>query len=127
MLKDIPQVQNVPLSYLKLTHFVGLMTFTKDQYLGFFTQENPAPAKVAAQWALFQSAYNVLNNAYQFDKYSLDTERLKKTDDDCDHVFMAVKKMTQAQQAFEFNASVKDAADRMMVCIDKYRIDVEED
>ena len=50
MLKDIPQVQNVPLSYLKLTHFVGLMTFTKDQYLGFFTQENPAPAKVAAQW-----------------------------------------------------------------------------
>ena len=127
MLKDIPQVQNVPLSYLKLTHFVGLMTFTKDQYLGFFTQENPAPAKVAEQWAEFLSAYNVLNEAYQFDKYSLDTGKLKKTDDDCDTTFMAVKKMTQAQQNFEFNLPVKEAADRMMVCIDKYDIDRAED
>ena len=127
MLKDIPQVQSAPIAQLKQTHFVGLMTFTKDQYLGFFTQENPAPAKVAEQWAVFLPAYNVLNEAYQFDKYSLDTGKLKKADDDCDHLFMAVKKMTQAQKAFEFNLPVKEAAERMMVCIDKYDINVEED
>ena len=57
MLKDIPQVQSAPIAQLKQTHFVGLMTFTKDQYLGFFTQENPAPAKVAEQWAVFWSEW----------------------------------------------------------------------
>ena len=124
----LPYYRGVFLSQIK----AGLLivdgeTFTKDQYLGFFTQENPAPAKVAEQWAVFLPAYNVLNEAYQFDKYSLDTKKLEKTDDDCDHTFMAVKKMTQAQQAFEFNLPVKEAADRMMVCIDKYDINVEED
>ncbi|MBO7067571.1 MAG: hypothetical protein J6W52_02665 [Bacteroidaceae bacterium] len=35
--------------------------------------------------------------------------------------------MTQAQQAFDFNPTVKDAADRMMQCIDKFEINVAED
>ena len=127
MLQNIQQVQQIPISQLKLTHLMGLVTFTKDQYLAFFTQSNPAPSKIATQWNRFQNTYNVLNAAYQTDKYSLDTERLKNADDDCDHTFMAIKKISQAHQAFDFNTEVKDSADRMVQAIDKYDIDVSED
>lgn len=127
MLQDIKQVQSAPITDLKLTHFVGLMTFTKDQFAQTFTTENPAPAKVAEQLSRYLTAYTVLDNAYRADKYSLDTEKLKNADEACDHIFMGIKKMTQAQQAFEFNLAVKAAADRMMQCIDKFEIDVAED
>ena len=127
MLQDIKQVQSAPITDLKLTHFVGLMTFTKDQFAQTFTTENPAPAKVAEQLSRYLTAYTVLDNAYRADKYSLDTEKLKNADEACDHIFMGIKKMTQAQQAFEFNLAVKVAADRMMQCIDKFEIDVAED
>ena len=127
MLKDILQVQAAPISQLKLTHFVGLMTFTRDQFAAFFTAQNPAPTKVATQLTRYNQRYGVLDDAYRIDDYSLDTERLKKADEDCDHTVMGVKKMTQAQQAFDFNPSVKSAADRMMQAYDKFDIDTAED
>ena len=43
MIKDIPQVHSAPIAQLRLTHFMGLMTYTKDQWTAFFTQEYPAP------------------------------------------------------------------------------------
>lgn len=127
MIKDIAQVQSAPLTNLRLTHFMGLMTYTRDQWLAAFDADHPAPGKLPGQFGEFTGAYDVLNRAYQADKYSLDTERLKRADEDCDHTYMGVKKMVQAQQAFDFNQPVKEAADEMMVCIDKYGIDVQED
>ena len=120
MLQNILQVQSAPIAQLKLTHFVGLMTFTRDQFAAFFTAQNPAPTKVAAQLTRYNQKYGVLDDAYRIDDYSLDTERLKKADEDCDHTVMGVKKMTQAQQAFDFNPQVKASADRMMQAYDKF-------
>ncbi|MBO7067570.1 MAG: hypothetical protein J6W52_02660 [Bacteroidaceae bacterium] len=92
MFQNIPQVQSAPIAQFKLTHFVGLMTFTKDQFAGFFTAANPAQAKLAAQLTEFNQKYQVLDEAYRADSYSLDTEKLKKADEDCDHTFMGIKK-----------------------------------
>ena len=100
-------MQSAPIAQLRLTHFMGLMTYTKDQWTAFFTQEYPAPGKLPAQFGEFTAAYDVLNRAYQTDEYSQDTERLKRADEDCDHTYMGVKKMVQAQQAFDFNQPVK--------------------
>ena len=127
MLKDILQVQGAPIAQMKLTHFVGLMTFTRDQFAAFFTNENPAPTKVAAQLTRFNQTYVALDEAYRIDDYSLDTERLKKADEDCDHTIMGVKKMVAAQQTFDFNPTVKASADRMMQAIDKFDINTAED
>lgn len=127
MLKDIALVQNAPITQMKLTHFVGLMTYTKDCFNHEFDEENPAPAKIVTQLASFTTAYTRLDNAYKTDSYSLLTKDLKEADDACDKIFMSSKKMTQAQQQFDFDQQKKASADRIMQCIDKFKIDTAED
>jgi hypothetical protein len=127
MLHDIQQVKSVPVSDLKNTHFVGLMTFTRDQFASTFGNPDASPAKVTAQLQRFNNAYKTLDEAYKTSTYSLDTERLRQADDDCDRTFMGIKKMVQAQQAFDFNPTVKDAADRMMQAIARFDISPDED
>ena len=127
MLHDIQQVKSVPVSDLKNTHFVGLMTFTRDQFASTFGNPDASPAKVTAQMQRFSDAYKTLDEAYKTSTYSLDTERLRQADDDCDRTFMGIKKMVQAQQAFDFNPTVKDAADRMMQAIARFDISPDED
>jgi hypothetical protein len=127
MLHDIQQVKSVPVSDLKNTHFVGLMTFTRDQFAATFGNPDASPAKVTAQMQRFSDAYKTLDEAYKTSTYSLDTERLRQADDDCDRTFMGIKKMVQAQQAFDFNPTVKDAADRMMQAIARFDISPDED
>ena len=121
------QITDFGVSGLKLTHFVGLMTFVKQQYEASFDEEVPAPAKVAEQWSSFLPAYNRLDKAYKAESYSLYTQQLKDADDACDKIFMSAKKMTQAQQGFDFDQQKKQSADRMMQCIDKYKINTAED
>lgn len=126
-MNKILQLNEVPLSYLKQTHLVGLMTFTRDQFAASFTTEKPAPAKLQTQIEAFNAAYADLDAAYRADSYSLDTDELKNADKECDSIFMSIKKMVQAQQEFNFNPELKAAANRMMQAIDKFRIDVNED
>ena len=127
MLHDIQQVQSAPIAQMKHTHFVGLMTFTRDQFASTFGNTDASPAKVTAQLQRFNNAYKTLDEAYKTSTYSLDTERLRQADDDCDRTFMGIKKMVQAQQAFDFNPTVKDAADRMMQAIARFDISPDED
>lgn len=46
MIKDIPQVLPAPISQFRLTHFMGLMTYTRDQWLAAFDADHPAPGKL---------------------------------------------------------------------------------
>lgn len=124
---NILQLNEIPLSYLKQTHLVGLMSFTREQFAASFTTEKPAPAKLQAQIEAFNEAYADLDAAYRADSYSLDTSELKDADKECDCIFMSIKKMVQAQQEFNFNPELKAAANRMMQAIDKFRIEVSED
>ena len=105
MLQEIQQVKSVPVSDLKNTHFVGLMTFTRDQFANTFTDD--APPKVAEQLERFNTAYQALDDAYKTSTYSLDTEARSKADDDCDRTFMGIKKMVGAQQVM---AEITDSA-----------------
>ena len=73
MLHDIQQVKSVPVSDLKNTHFVGLMTFTRDQFAATFGNPDASPAKVTAQMQRFSDAYKTLDEAYKTSTYSLDT------------------------------------------------------
>lgn len=127
MIQDILTVTEFGVSSLKLTHFVGLMTYTRDQCKIAFSQGLPIPSRVAEQWERFQNAYNNLDSAYKADSYSLFTPDLKAADLACDKIFMGMKKMVQAQQAFDFNPTVKQAADRVMQAIDKFGITTSED
>lgn len=127
MLQNVKQVQGISLSYLKQTHFMGLMTYTRDQFAQFFTSENPAPPKIAAQLIRYITVYEALDDAYKRETYSLDTEAIKDADSTCDSVFMGFKKMVLAQVKFDFNPPVAQAARLVKQAIDKYDIDVSED
>ncbi len=127
MLQDINQVSQIQVSRLKNTHFVGLMTFTRDQFAKAFGDGKDAPRKVNDQLQRFNEAYKALDEAYKSSTYSLDTEALRQADADCDRIFMGIKKMVQAQQGFDFNPAMKAAADLMMQAIDRYDISPNED
>jgi hypothetical protein len=126
-MNNVLQMHELNLSYLKQTHLVGLMSFTRDQFAASFSTEKPAPTKLQAQIAAFNKAYADLDTAYRADTYSLDTDELKAADKECDSIFMSIKKMVQAQQGFDFNPELKAAANRLMQAIDKFGIDVSED
>lgn len=128
MLKDIPQVQSAPISSLKLTHFMGLMTFTADEVKKFFNQEGMTwPTKVQSQYLTFQDAYVRLDTAYQREKYSLVTPELKEADAACDRIYMGVKKVVDGWLHFELESETKQRALMLEQSMAKYGISVSED
>lgn len=127
MIKDIIQIKEIRLSYLKQAHLMGLMTFTRDQFAAFFATEKNAPAKLQEQIEVFNAAYTEFDAAYRADTYSLNTDELKAADKECDSIFMNVKKMVAAQQEFDFDPELKAAANRIKQAIDKFAINVSED
>jgi hypothetical protein len=127
MVNEIMQTHEISLTYLKQTHLVGLMTFTRDQFAASFSTEKPAPTKLQAQIAAFNKAYADLDTAYRADTYSLDTDELKAADKECDDIFRSIVKMVEAQLDFNFNPELKMAAKRVKQAIDKFGIDVSED
>lgn len=128
MLKDIPQVQSAPISSLKLTHFMGLMTFTADEVKKFFNLEGMTwPAKVQEQYLAFQGAYARLDEAYQREKYSLVTPELKEADAACDRIYMGVKKVVDGWLHFELESETKQRALMLEQSMAKYGINTAED
>ena len=126
-MNNVLQMHELNLSYLKQTHLVGLMSFTRDQFAASFSTEKPAPTKLQAQIAAFNKAYADLDTAYRADTYSLDTDELKAADKECDDIFRGIAKMVDAQLDFNFNPELKMAAKRVKQAIDKFGIDVSED
>ena len=126
-MNNVLQMHELNLSYLKQTHLVGLMSFTRDQFAASFSTEKPAPTKLQAQIAAFNKAYADLDTAYRADTYSLDTDELKAADKECDDIFRGIAKMVDAQLDFNFNPELKAAAKRVKQAIDKFGIDVSED
>lgn len=128
MLQDIPQVQGAPISQLKLTHFVGLMSFTNTEVAKFFAQDGMTwPKKVQTQYVRFSNAYQTLDEAYKKEKYSLYTEELKEADAACDKYYMGIKKVVDGWLHFDLDDALKTQALKLKQSMDNYDIDVTED
>ena len=119
-------VQDLPLSRLTGSVLVGTMKFTLDQFDLFFTAQNPAPSRLAAQLAECSSSYNSLNAAYALTRESLLSSEIADLDKEGDQLYLAVKETSEAAQRMTYVPNRKQAGDRNMVFLKKYKISTKE-
>ena len=119
-------MQDFTVRHLTNSVLVGTMKFTIDQFSAFFTAQNPAPARLAAQQSEFQTAYNRLNAAYALTRTSLLTGDIANLDSEGDQLYLAVKETSEAAQRMTYVAARKQAGDRNMVFLKKYKINTKE-
>ena len=119
-------VQDLAVTRLTNAVLVGTMKFTLDQFNAFFTAQNPAPARLAAQLTSFSSAYDVLNAAYALTRESLLTVDISDLDNEGDQLFLAVKETSEAAQRMNYVPARKQAGDRNVLFLKKYKVNTRE-
>ena len=119
-------MQDFTVRHLTNSVLIGTMKFTIDQFSAFFTAQNPAPARLAAQQSEFQTAYDRLNAAYALTRTSLLTGDIANLDSEGDQLYLAVKETSEAAQRMTYVAARKQAGDRNMVFLKKYKINTKE-
>ena len=119
-------VQDFNIRHLTGSVLVGTMKFTLDQFDAFFTAQNPAPTRLAAQLVEFRAGYDRLNAAYALTRESLLTGNISDLDKEGDSLYQAYKDTSEAAQRMTFLPARKDAADRMSLVIKKYKINTKE-
>ena len=119
-------VQEAPIVRMTNSVLVGTMKFTLDQFDAFFTASNPAPSRLAAQTSEFRSAYNRLNASYALTRESLLTTEISDLDKEGDQLFLAIKETSEAAQRMTYVPVRKQAGDRNMVFLKKYKINTKE-
>ena len=119
-------VQDFNIRHLTNSVLVGTMKFTLDQYDAFFTAQNPAPTRLAAQLTEFRAGYNRLNAAYALTRESLLTVNISDLDKEGDSLYQAYKDTTEAAQRMTFLPARKEAGDRMSLVVKKYKINTKE-
>ena len=119
-------VQDLPLTRLANSVLVGTMKFTLDQFNAFFTASNPAPERLGQQLTSFSAAYDRLNAAYALTRESLLTGDIAELDREGDQLYLAVKETSETAQRMTFMPARKQAGDRNMVFLKKYKINTKE-
>ena len=126
MTKDILQIDDFSLRLADNSLFVGLMSFTKTAYATAFSQETPAPTKLAAQITVFDGCYDRLNRAYRPVQTANETKLIHDADAKCDKLYMAMRQATEPQTRFDFDPARQGQALMVWNNMNKYRIDVNE-
>jgi hypothetical protein len=126
MIQKVLSVQDVPVARMTNSVLVGTMKFTLDQFEQFFTIQNPAPARLAAQFAEFTASYKALNEAYALTRESLVTVDIQGLDTEGDQLFIGLKETIEGARRMTVVPTRKQAGDRLQVFIKKYQVDVKE-
>ena len=127
-MQQIPTlIQDLALTRLTNAVYVGTMKFTYDEVKKFkdsqFTTENPAPAKLTAQLADFQSAFQTVNDAYALTLRSAITDQIAALDSEGDQLIYAVKGIVEAAQRMAFDEERVRWANIFAEFLKKYKID----
>ena len=125
---QIPElVKDAPIVRMKNAVLVGTMKFTLDRFdASFDAEENPAPPRLAAQLAEFRASYDALNAAYALTRESLITQDIAALDEEGDQLYLGLKETVEGARRMTYMPARKEAGDRLMVFLKKYRIDVRE-
>ena len=127
MIQIPEQVKDAPLVRMKNAVLVGTMKFTLDRFdASFDAEENPAPPRLAAQLAEFRTSYDALNAAYALTRESLITQDIAALDEEGDQLYLGLKETVEGARRMTYMPARKEAGDRLMVFLKKYRIDVRE-
>ena len=127
MIQIPEQVKDAPLVRMKNAVLVGTMKFTLDRFdASFDAEENPAPPRLAAQLAEFRASYEALNTAYALTRESLITQDIAALDEEGDQLYLGLKETVEGARRMTYMPARKEAGDRLLVFLKKYRIDVRE-
>ena len=127
MIQIPEQVKDAPIVRMKNAVLVGTMKFTLDRFdASFDAEENPAPPRLAAQLADFRTSYDALNAAYALTRESLITQDIAALDEEGDQLYLGLKETVEGARRMTYMPARKEAGDRLMVFLKKYRIDVRE-
>ena len=127
MIQIPEQVKDAPIVRMKNAVLVGTMKFTLDRFdASFDAEENPAPPRLAAQLAEFRTSYEALNTAYALTRESLITQDIAALDEEGDQLYLGLKETVEGARRMTYMPARKEAGDRLLVFLKKYRIDVRE-
>jgi len=127
MIQIPEQVKDAPIVRMKNAVLVGTMKFTLDRFdASFDAEENPAPPRLAAQLAEFRTSYDALNTAYALTRESLITQDIAALDEEGDQLYLGLKETVEGARRMTYMPARKEAGDRLLVFLKKYRIDVRE-
>ena len=102
---------------------ISVVKYTLDQFDEFFTQQNPAPAKLARQLVSCRARYSALDDVYAQQLKADETESISTLDSEGDQLVYGVKGMTDAYRRMEFDSEKKASANRFYEFMRKHRID----
>lgn len=117
------QVEEFALNRLTNAVVVGQCKFTADHFDAYFTQQNPAPAKLQRQLASFKAAYQRLDEAYALTLRSATTDIIAALDQEGDQLLYGVKGMYEACERMTFDTTRAAAAKTIREYWKKYKID----
>ena len=123
-MENIPQlVQEINLRNTTNAVCVALVKFTLDQMDVYFTQETPAPAKLARQIVSLRAAYDVMNDAYAEQMKRAETAGIKARDDEGDQLVYGVKGILEGAIRMTYDQERLALANQLWEAYRKYRID----
>ena len=102
---------------------ISVVKYTIDQFDEFFTQENPAPAKLARQLVSCRAGYDVLDDVYAQQLKAEETEHISRLDTEGDQLVYGVKGVTDAYRRMDFDSEKKSAANHIYEFVRKHHID----
>ena len=123
-MENIPTlVQELALQRATNAVCISVVKYTIDQFDEFFTQENPAPAKLARQLLSCRGRYGVLDDVYAQQLKAEETEAISNLDKEGDQLVYGVKGVVDAYRRMDFDTEKKAAAGRFYTFMRKHRID----
>ena len=126
MIQDVKTVVSFDTTRLDNSLYVGLMSFTKDQFNTEFDTENPAPAKIAAQLTRYTTAYEELDDAYLETRKSSITPEIEAADTESDQLIIGIRQMVEGATRMTFDQERQQQATRFYDALKKYKIDTKE-
>ena len=123
-MEQIPNlVQELALNRTTNAVCISVGKYTLDQFDEFFTQQNPAPAKLARQLESYRGRYTALDDAYAQQLKAEETATIASLDAEGDQLIYGVKGMVDAYRRMDFDTEKKAAANRFYEFVRKHRID----
>ena len=123
-MEQIPNlVQELALNRTTNAVCISVGKYTLDQFDEFFTQQNPAPAKLARQLESYRARYIALDDVYAQQLKAEETAAISNLDAEGDQLIYGVKGMVDAYRRMDFDTEKKAAANRYYEFVRKHRID----
>ena len=126
MIQDVKTVVSFDSTRLDNSLYVGLMTFTREQFNAEFDEDNPAPGKIPAQFERFNTAYTELDAAYVETRKSIFTPEIEAADNESDQLVIGIRQMVEGATRMTSDQERQQQAIRFYDALKKYKIDTKE-